>query len=48
MSNKCNFTFLFIGHDEIVDLLIRKGANVKILTPEGMSALDLAEQNGNQ
>lgn len=48
--NKTGWTPLHItshtGHDKIVNLLIKNGANVNLLTPEGLTAMDLAKETG--
>lgn len=36
---------VFLGHEEVVKLLIDYGADVNIATREGWSALDLAVKN---
>jgi ankyrin repeat protein len=33
------------GHDEVVKLLVSKGANIRITRSDGKSAIDLAREN---
>lgn len=43
-----NWIFLFrhAGHEKIVNLLIRNAADTTVLTPERLTALDLAKEKG--
>ncbi|KAI4209511.1 MAG: hypothetical protein L6R36_009533, partial [Xanthoria steineri] len=36
------------GHGEVVDVLIRKGANIGFKDPSGRSVVDIARANGHQ
>lgn len=44
--NQCSRQFLFIGFDNIIQMIIEKGANINVTDKNGNSALLLAAANG--
>lgn len=39
--------YIYLGHEDIVDLLIENGANISAITKAGNTALHAATVNGN-